>query len=96
MVRRGDRCPHALHAKSAEWMQAKRSGPTRPGPSSAANGAWQTLQDVRWSGAMIPQPGQILMPLCWTGRGRSLRRAHYSIDSVISTSSDAGTSPVVV
>jgi len=63
IVARGERIPQALQVKSAAWMQTRTPLPTRPLATTAwANGALQTLHDVRESGAMMPHPGQIRMP----------------------------------
>jgi hypothetical protein len=45
-------------------MHAKSIGPTRPAATGGVgpNGALQTLHEVRWSGAMMPQPGHTRTP----------------------------------
>ena len=59
----GERIPQALHVKSAPWMHAKSSDPARPAAiAPLPNGTLHTLHEVRASGAMIPQPGQIRRP----------------------------------
>ena len=60
---RGERFPHAVHAKSQAWMHANSMDPVRPAASGAgAKGALHTLQECRASGAMIPHPGHMRTP----------------------------------